>query len=254
MKRILVLSLFLMAVIIGNVFSQEWGKIKISDDIFLIHLQDSVFIHQTWDTAAGYGRFSSNGLIIIHKGKAIMVDTPMDNLKTEVLTRYVKDVFSADLTKLIIGHFHDDCLGGLDYIQQQGIESVAGNLTVAQCEKLGLAIPSTGFDKEFFINLNGLPVECRFSGPGHSFDNITVWLPAQKILFGGCLVKSSDSGNLGNLSDAVVDQWDTTIKALMSRYPGVKTVVPGHGNHGGSELLTHTIMLVEKHKKINCNF
>lgn len=248
MYRNIVFSIILSGVIILPVFAQESGKIKVSDDIFLIPLQDSVFIHQTWHTAEGYDRFSSNGLIIVHKGKAIMVDTPMDNAKTEVLHRYVKEVFSADITKLIIGHFHDDCLGGLDYIQQQGIESVAGNLTVEQCEKLGLAIPSTGFEKEYFINLNGLPVECRFTGPGHSFDNITVWLPAQKILFGGCLVKSSDSANLGNLSDAVVDQWDNTILKLMERYPGVKTVVPGHGKHGGSELLTHTIALVEKQR------
>ncbi len=29
----------------------------------------------------------------------------------------------------------------------------------------------------------------------------------------------------------------------------IKTVIPGHGNFGGSELLTHTIELVEKKRK-----
>lgn len=28
----------------------------------------------------------------------------------------------------------------------------------------------------------------------------------------------------------------------------IKTVIPGHGNFGGSELLTHTIELVKKEK------
>jgi metallo-beta-lactamase class B len=71
------------------------------------------------------------------------------------------------------------------------------------------------------------------------------------ILFGGCLIKSIDSNGLGNLSDAVVADWDKTIEKVMKKYPVIKTVIPGHGNFGGPELLTHTIELVAKVKKIN---
>jgi metallo-beta-lactamase class B len=34
----------------------------------------------------------------------------------------------------------------------------------------------------------------------------------------------------------------------MEKYPEIKTVIPGHGDFGGIELLTHTIELVEKEK------
>jgi hypothetical protein len=79
-------------------------------------------------------------------------------------------------------------------------------------------------------------------------DNITAWIPGKKILFGGCLIKSFDSQGLGNLSDAVVPQWDLTVKKILVKYMGIKTVIPGHGDTGGIELLTHTIELVENEK------
>jgi metallo-beta-lactamase class B len=73
----------------------------------------------------------------------------------------------------------------------------------------------------------------------------TGWLPREKILFGGCLVRSANARQLGNLQDAVVDEWDTTITKILNTYPEVETVVPGHGAYGGIELLQHTINLVK---------
>ncbi len=99
--------------LIGLVSSiaQTNEKIVIDNDIQLIHLQDSIYVHVTWHQSENYGRFPSNGLIVIKNGQALMIDTPMDNDKTEQLTKYLKDSMSVDLAKLIIGHFHDDCMG-----------------------------------------------------------------------------------------------------------------------------------------------
>lgn len=98
------------------------------------------------------------------------------------------------------------------------------------------------------FDFNGEQIDCRYFWAGHSFDNITVWIQDKEILFGGCLIKSINSRGLGNLSDAVVDDWDMTIEKVIKRYPVIRTVIPGHGNYGGVELLTHTIELVEKEK------
>jgi metallo-beta-lactamase class B len=228
--------------------SQTPSKIVIDKDIQLIRLQDSIFVHVTWHQLEKYGRFASNGMIIIKNGQALMIDTPMDNDKTERLTRYLRDSLSVTLTKLIIGHFHDDCLGGLGYLQGIGVESIANSRTITKCKEIGLPVPSTSFNDSLTVDFNGEQLYCRFFGGGHSFDNITVWIPDKRILFGGCLVKSMDSQGLGNLSDAVVPEWDLTIKKLMKEYPEIKTVIPGHGDYGGPELLTHTIDLVEKER------
>jgi len=178
-----------------------------------------------------------------------MVDTPMDNDKTERLIQYVKNRLHAEVSLLIIGHYHDDCLGGLEFIQRQGIESIANFRTVDKCRETGLPIPSASFQDSLLIDFHGLSLECRFWGAGHSFDNITVWIQKKSILFGGCLVKSSDSNNLGNLSDASVEDWDETIRRIIRKHPEIETVIPGHGSFGGPELLTHTISLVELPKQ-----
>ena len=228
--------------------AQTKEKIVIDNDIQLIHLQDSVYVHVTWYHLDNFGRFASNGLIVIRNGQALMIDTPMDNDKTERLTNYLKESMSVDLVKLIIGHFHDDCMGGLGYLQSIGIESIANAMTIEKCKEIGLPVPSTSFTDSLTFDFNGEQIECRYFGAGHSFDNITVWIPSEKILFGGCLIKSFDSNGLGNLSDAVVDDWDMTVEKVLKEYPEIKTVIPGHGDFGGIELLTHTIELVDKEK------
>jgi len=243
--------LILFFSLIGFVSSkaQTNEKIVIDDDIQLIHLQDSIFVHVTWHYLENFGRFPSNGLIVIKNGQALMIDTPMDNDKTERLTKYLKDTLSVDLIKLIIGHFHDDCMGGLGYLQSIRIESIANLMTIKKCKEIGLPTPSISFTDSLTFDFNGERIDCRYFGAGHSFDNITVWIQEKKILFGGCLIKSINSKGLGNLSDAVVNDWDMTVEKVMKEYPEIKTVIPGHGDFGGTELLTHTVQLVDIHKE-----
>lgn len=236
------------AIGVSCIKAQMDNKIIIDDDIQLIYLHDSIYIHITWHELDNFGRFPSNGLIIIKDGKAIMIDTPIDNEKTERLTNFLHDSLSVILTKLIIGHFHVDCMGGLEYIQSIGIESIANLMTIDKCKEIGLPIPSTSFKDSLVIDFSGKRIICRYFGAGHSFDNIVVWIPDNKILFGGCLIKYNDSQTLGNLLDAKVYEWDLTIKKIINEYKEINIVIPGHGDLGGSELLTHTIKLVEKEK------
>jgi len=245
------LILVLIISLIGNITSQaQTGeRIVIDNDIQLIHLQDSIFIHVTWHQLDNYGRFPSNGMVIIKNGQALMIDTPMDNDKTKRLTQYLKDSLHVDLTKLIIGHFHDDCMGGLEYLQSIGIESIANSMTIEKCKEIGLPIASTPFTDSLTFYFSGEQIDCRYFGAGHSFDNLTVWIPNKKILFGGCLIRSINSKGLGNLSDAVVNDWDMTVEKVMKEYPEIKIVIPGHGDFGGTELLTHTVQLVNVHKQ-----
>lgn len=227
--------------------TKSQSKINVSDDIQLYPLHDSVYVHVTFDNSEEYGRFSSNGLIFIKNGEAILIDTPMDNAKTEAIHRFLKDSMNVEIKMLIIGHFHDDCLGGLEYIQAKGIESIANKLTIEKCQDLKLPIPSRSFKDSLVLNFNGEKLVCRYSGGGHTADNITVWFPDLQILFGGCLIRSMQSQNLGNIADAVVNDWADTVTKVLNNSKGVKTVIPGHGRWGGEELLHHTIELARKH-------
>jgi metallo-beta-lactamase class B len=76
----------------------------------------------------------------------------------------------------------------------------------------------------------------------HSPDNIVTWIPGEKILFGGCMVKAMDAGR-GNHSDANLQQWSATISKVKKEFPQAKIVISGHGDHGGTELLDYTIKM-----------
>jgi metallo-beta-lactamase class B len=247
MIKQIIWTIVIVLIELSQLSAQIDNTLIVDDDIQLRHLKDSIYVHVTWNRFNNY-RFSSNGLIVIKDGQALMVDTPMNNEQTEKLAHFIQDSLNAKLTKLIVGHFHDDCIGGLDYLHNIGVQSISNLKTINKCKEMGLPVPTKSFTDSLTLDFNGEQIDCHFFGAGHSFDNIIVWMPTKKILFGGCLVKSINSKGLGNLSDAVVSDWDLTIKKIMVRYPDIKTVIPGHGNYSGSELLSHTIDLVERER------
>jgi glyoxylase-like metal-dependent hydrolase (beta-lactamase superfamily II) len=83
-------------------------------------------------------------------------------------------------------------------------------------------------------------VEVIYPGPAHSQDNVVVYFPARRILFGGCMLKVGNS--LGYLGDASLDTWEPALTRLASLEATI--VVPGHGRTGGPEIIENTHRLV----------
>ncbi len=81
-----------------GLWAQNKETIKINEDLKLIHLQDSIFVHVSYHSLEEFGRFPSNGLLIIKNGKAILIDSPMDNEKTEILVSYLKNKMDIEVT------------------------------------------------------------------------------------------------------------------------------------------------------------
>lgn len=231
--------LIAIILLVGSISAQ-----KISEDIELIHIKDSVYIHKTWYDFPGFGRYPSNGLIFIKNGKALLIDTPVTEKQTKAICEYLKREMKVTVKEVIISHYHDDCLGGLGYLNSLKVSSVSCKLTKEKCEDLKLPIPKTTFSESMITNFEGEGLIIDHPGGGHTADNIVIYFANSKILFGGCLVKSIDSESLGNTKEAVLDEWDVTVKKVINRYRDVEVVIPGHGNFGDKELLTHTIELV----------
>lgn len=72
-----------------------------------------------------------------------------------------------------------------------------------------------------------------------------MWLPELKTLVAGCIVKGHESQTLGNTRDANLDQWDESIKSLIERFNTAERVVPGHGEVQGTNLLQHTLEILQ---------
>lgn len=221
--------------------AKEYG----TEHLSIIKVTPKSFIHVSWLMTESYGRVASNGLVYISEGEAIVFDTPVNDTAAVELIRWIHSKMNSEIKAVVPGHFHDDCLGGLKAFHEAGISSYAHTRTIELAREDGVTVPKHGFDTGHTFQIGGSEVICRFFGPGHTEDNIVGYIPTEKLLFGGCLVKSLRSGR-GYLGDARVGEWSNTVSGIKRTYPDVKYVIPGHGRHGDISLLNFTIEMFEK--------
>lgn len=51
-------------------------------------------------------------------------------------------------------------------------------------------------------------------------------------MFGGYLIKSLDTGDLGNIKEAYLKECPLSLEKVKERYTDIKIIVPGHGDFG----------------------
>lgn len=204
-----------------------------------------VFVHTSYYRYPGMvAPVPSNGLIIGTKEGAILIDTAWDPDQTLELLRWVADSLHQRVKLVVITHAHQDRLGGLDVLQANNIKVYSTPLTAARATVMQQPAPTPAIKPFTLIRAGRTRLELFFPGPGHAPDNMVAWLPRQKILFGGCLIKEKTALALGNIDDADLKKWPAAVRKVAARYPNAATVVPGHGAWGGPELLTRTLELL----------
>ncbi|MBN2347576.1 MAG: subclass B1 metallo-beta-lactamase [Bacteroidales bacterium] len=241
MRIILIITLYYAG--IGLWAKPSKPAYTISENLELYQISANAYLHISYTNSEQFGRFSSNGMVYVVKGEGVLIDTPTDTLQTRELLDFLQDSLHISITGFIGTHWHNDCIGGLQTIHQQGIESYACELTQNIAENKGLPVPKIGFKDSLTIFLQGQPIKCMYPGAGHTLDNIIVWLPESRILFGGCLIKCLSAQGLGNIIDADITAWPETLKKIERIYPDAQIIIPGHGSWGGIELVEHTLSL-----------
>ncbi len=219
-----------------------------SETLKITPLTSHTFIHTSYLNTNSFGKVPCNGLVYVNDGKALICDTPIDNESSEELINWVENTLHAEITAVVVNHFHVDCLGGLQIFHQKNIKSYSTYLTQELAKKDTLnhpVIPQIGFDKELILKVGNEKVINEYFGGGHTFDNIVSYVPSEKVLFGGCLIKELNAGK-GNLEDANVKDWPQTVKKVKTAFPHAKYVIPGHGTYGDQSLLDYTIQLFNK--------
>jgi metallo-beta-lactamase class B len=235
-------SVFVLLLLISETVFAQTGPKKhmVNKDLEIVQLTEHCYLHVSFTSTPEYGRFSSNGLILVDGDKAFLFDTPPTDQLTRQLVEWIGHTLKLNLVGFIPNHWHSDCMGGLDYIQSIGIESYANQITIELAKAKNLPIPKYGFKDSLTIHLGKEIIECYYPGAGHSMDNIVVWIPYEKVLFAGCLVKSLNSEGLGNTVDGDLNAYSKTIDNVLQKYPEALIVIPGHGQIGGTELIRHT--------------
>lgn len=218
--------------------------------IVLTKLSDKVWAHTSYNVFNGV-EVPHNGLVITTSKGAVLIDTAWDTVesqpKTEELLKMIKKHLKKKVVLALVTHAHDDSVGGIQALLNEGIDVHSTFLTAKLAKERGYPSPKPTLDVNPVMTVGDTVIEAFYPGEGHSKDNTTVWLPQSKILFGGCFVKSLKDKDLGNLADANIEQWDDSIRKVIDKFPHIQTVVPGHGDWGDKSLLFHTIDLIKQH-------
>jgi metallo-beta-lactamase class B len=180
-------------------------------------------------------------MIYMNGPEAIIVDCPTNDSASIELLAWI-NTFNVRIEGVIINHFHVDCLGGLKAFHDAGIRSYAYFKTIAFAEANGDEVPKIGFKKYLSIPIGKEIVYTKFFGEAHTLDNVVTYIPGEKALFGGCMIKSDGAG-YGNLEDSNQKAWPKTVLKIKEAYPEIELVIPGHGKPGGMGLLDYTVSL-----------
>jgi metallo-beta-lactamase class B len=203
-------------------------------------LSPNTFVHISYLQTTTFGNVACNGLIFKEKDEVFIFDTPTNDTVSLELIDWVEKNLKSRVKGVVINHFHEDCLGGLKAFHRRQIPSYAHTKTIELAQKQGFELPQNGFENQQILQLGNQKIVNQFYGEGHTKDNIVSYIPSEKVLFGGCLIKAIGAG-FGNLNDANTQAWSQTVTKIKTQLPDLQYVVPGHGDAGGSELLDYTI-------------
>nr|AIA17614.1 SPM_beta_lactamase [uncultured bacterium] len=224
----------------------------IRPDVWLV--QDRSF----YDTNVMLARMPDGTVVIASS----FIDTP----KTARLIAWIKKNLKPKEIRAINTHFHFDGTGGNEAYHREGVQTWSTQETLSlykgRADSMRSSLAATLPDKQqgqdlretkntfadhifsaaagLEWDLQGEKVIVYYPGPAHSPDNLVVYLPAKKILFGGCMVRALDY-DLGNTQDGDLKNYRKSVLSLR-RFPA-EIVIPGHGRMGGMDLIEHTIQL-----------
>lgn len=215
--------------------------ININADLQIRRIADHIYMYTEWADMEKWGRVGCNGLVVTNGRKGFLIDSPTTPEQTASLSQWLENTLRVKLKGFVPGHWHADCTGGLEWLNGQGVRTYAGERTNKILAEKGLPVAKQTFADSLVIRLGKTRIACYYLGGGHATDNIVVWIPAEKVLFGGCMIKDTESAAIGNTSDAApLSEWLNTVEKTENRFPQARIIVPGHGEQGGKELFRHT--------------
>jgi metallo-beta-lactamase class B len=238
------IQLFILILILGFLGCKTQKNISIyeSDNLNVEKLTKNTYRHISYLSTEDFGKVSCNGMIVVDEKEALIFDTPTSDTDSKELIDWIETFLNCKVIGVIITHFHNDCLGGLIEFHERDIPSYSSFKTIELAISNNVETPQNGFQNYFEIQIGDKKIINEFFGEGHTIDNIVSYFPDEKVLFGGCLIKTLGASK-GYLGDANINDWSKTVMAVKSKYKKVKVIIPGHGKPGDSELLDYTIEL-----------
>ena len=192
--------------------------------------------------------YPANGLVIAAGRGAVLVDPGWEPAQTEAILAWTREALPPGAVKAVITHSHADRSAGIAVLRQAKVPVVGLRLTRERLEQERKPAPGAVDGLEATPWKDPLGFELLYPGPGHAPDNLVVWVPKARVLFGGCFLKAVTAKDLGNVADASIQEWPRSIAKVRAAYPEIAVQVPGHGAARG-DALAHTAALLAQPQK-----
>jgi metallo-beta-lactamase class B len=186
----------------------------------------------------------ANAMYMVTDKGIVLFDTPWDKRYYQPLLDSLWKKHHKKVILCVSTHYHDDRTGGLEYYNKQGVKTYTTYMTDS------LSVLHDNNRAKFILyqdtvfHLGRDSFITWYPGPGHTTDNIVIWFPRQKVLYGGCLVKSVSDTSLGNLEDANVKEWASSLHRLQKRFPHPRYIIVGHNSWKDKQSILHTLKLI----------
>ncbi len=216
----------------------------------ITHLTGDFYVYTTYNEYKGTP-VPANGLYLVTNAGVVIIDSPWDTTQFQPLLDSIQVKHHQKAVICIATHSHEDRTAALEYYKQKGIKTYTTKQT-DEISKLGNKKRAEFLmSKDTVFKVGQYSFQTYYAGQGHTPDNIVIWFGKDKILYGGCLIKSIEATDLGNLGDANTKNWPATIRNIQQKFKEPNFIIPGHQEWLSKESLNHTLKLLQQHKQGN---
>lgn len=210
----------------------------------ITHLTGNFYVYKTYNLYQG-NYISANAMYLVTNKGAILFDTPWDERQFQPLLDTIEHRHHKKVILIIATHSHEDRAGGFGFYNGKRIPTYSTKLTDEILKKDGKPRATRTFKNDTTFTIDRYKFQTCYPGEGHTKDNMVIWFPKERILYGGCLIKSTDTKTLGFTGEANLQQWPKTLNKLKQRYPYPSYIITGHDNWKDTKSIDHTLKLLK---------
>lgn len=236
-------KLMILFLLIG--FTKSFGQTE-NNKLQISHLTGDFYVYKTFHDYKGT-LISANAMYLLTDKGVVLFDAPWDEAQFQPLLDSIKAKHHKDVIMHIATHSHEDRAGGLGFYGQKGIKTYTIKLTDQILEKEGKKRAEFIIPNDTTFTVGQHRFEVFYPGKGHASDNVVVWFNKEKILYGGCFIKSTDATDLGYLGDSDVKEWEQSIKKVQAKFKKPVYIITGHDGWENLQSLNHTLKMVKEY-------
>jgi metallo-beta-lactamase class B len=219
-----------------------------TNSLQIIELTPNYYIYITYHTYKG-DIATANGMYVVTNNGVVIIDTPWDTTQFQPLLDSIKTKHHKKVVLCIATHSHGDRTAGLEFFRQQNIPTYTSIQTDSISKATKQKRAQFHFSKDTTFNIGQLSFQTFYPGQGHTADNIVIWFGKEKIIYGGCFIKSVEATDLGYIQEANLFAWPASLKNVQQKFPQPKFIIPGHDAFTNLNAINHTLKLLQQNKK-----